>query len=87
MSQLPVALRRPQKNTPLDFWSMHLVDFVDFLGHLRPAQLVHTLIRVPTLVNIQSTVWLIVSLYWAPNSNLANLVIYGVFLKNQHFAT
>ena len=24
---------------------------------------------------------------WAPNSNLANLVIYGVFLKNQHFAT
>ena len=24
---------------------------------------------------------------WAPNSNLANLVIYGVFIKNQHFVT
>ena len=25
--------------------------------------------------------------YWAPNSNLANLVIFGFSRKNQHFAT
>ena len=30
VSQLPAALRLPQKNTPLDFWSMYLVDFVIF---------------------------------------------------------
>jgi len=29
VSQLPAALRRPRKNTPLDFGSMHLVDVVD----------------------------------------------------------
>ena len=29
MSQLPAALRRPQKNTPLDLWSMYLVDLGD----------------------------------------------------------
>ena len=29
VSQLPAALRRPQKNTPLDFGSMHLVDLGD----------------------------------------------------------
>ena len=31
LSQLPAALWRPQKKTPLDFWSMHLVDFVNVL--------------------------------------------------------
>ena len=30
VSQLPAALRRPQKNTPLDFWNMYFVDFVVF---------------------------------------------------------
>jgi len=29
-SQLPAALRRPQKDTPLDFWNMYFVDFVVF---------------------------------------------------------
>ena len=29
VSQLPAALRLPKKNTPLEFWSMYLVDFVD----------------------------------------------------------
>ena len=30
VSQLPAALRRPQKKHALEFWSMYLVDFVDF---------------------------------------------------------
>jgi len=32
VSQLPAALRRPQKNTPLEFGSMYLVDCCRFLS-------------------------------------------------------
>ena len=30
VSELPAALRRPQKKHALEFWSMYLVDVVDF---------------------------------------------------------
>jgi len=39
VSELLVALRWPQKNTPLEFWSMYLVDFVDFCRFRGPLAL------------------------------------------------
>ena len=36
VSQLPAALRLPEKNTPLDFWSMYIVNLVDFHGFEPP---------------------------------------------------
>ena len=40
VSELPAALRRPQKKRTLDFWSMYLVDFViSVLGSPSPVHL------------------------------------------------